>query len=106
MARGRGIHLDGEASAGASATCGARVLHYACCGLRRFACKDWAALGYLDPSGRFGDGHALPYYARWTAQQDGQTSPAREARADELFVMASGPTLATRIRSLELIQAG
>ena len=31
---------------------------------------------------------------------------AREARADELFVMASGPTLATRIRSLELIKAG
>lgn len=31
---------------------------------------------------------------------------AREARADELFVMASGPTLETRIRSLELIKAG
>ena len=31
---------------------------------------------------------------------------AREAGADELFVMASGPTLETRIRSLELIKAG
>ena len=31
---------------------------------------------------------------------------ASEAHADELFVMASGPTLETRIRSLELIKAG
>ena len=31
------------------------------------------------------------------------TDKAREAQADEVFVMATGPSLAARIRSLELI---
>jgi hypothetical protein len=50
------------------------ILHYACCSLTAFARKNWPALGYLDPSGRFGRGTSkeeAPHIHRWHDKQGG-----------------------------------
>jgi luciferase family oxidoreductase group 1 len=76
-------------------------------GRRRFADAD-EALAWLD--GRRDDARLAQIEARslcgtGAEVRDGLARKAAEAGADEVFVLASGPTLQTRIRSLELIQA-